>query len=378
MELLPCHQGNIVINSYKKVILCGPSLLAVSGVSTHLNQLLNSSLSNEFNLLHFQVGSEGRGESKFGKAWRLFSSPVYFSKFILDEKPSLILLNTSLEPKSFWRDLVYLFVAKLLKKKVIYQVHGGELPEKFLGTGIAAQWFIHLCLKIPDAIILLAEIEKKSYQKFNGIKNITVIPNAVDIAEYSHLKPKNYENKKLKLGYIGRLADDKGIIESIYAINLLNNTNKINFEYLVVGSGPIKGELQSLIKSLELDDTISLLPPVFGREKTGFWEDIDVFLFPTYHREGLPYTVLESIASGTPIITSKVGGIPDVITDSVQGIFVDPHSVDNIAEAIEQLVSDRKTLSEMSVAAIKRAHENYTIERLASQFSDLFHRVLKE
>jgi glycosyltransferase involved in cell wall biosynthesis len=130
------------------------------------------------------------------------------------------------------------------------------------------------------------------------------------------------------------------------------------------GSGPGRGR------------ACRTLGPVFDEEKTSFWKGIDIFVIPTVHREGLPYTILEALASGTPTLTTRVGGIPDVIQDGVQGVLLDDHDPGSVARTIEAMLLDRQRLREMSVAAMQRARDYYSVERLASQFDRIYRELL--
>ncbi len=144
----------------KIILLLGPSLYAVSGVSTHLNQLLDSTLSRQFNIIHFQVGSEGRKESLPGKLLRLASSPFAIALRIIYLRAAIVHLNTSLDAKAFWRDAVYLMMSKLVGSKVVYQIHGGAL-DKFATQYRVAVPVIKWILRIPDAVVVLSNAERK-------------------------------------------------------------------------------------------------------------------------------------------------------------------------------------------------------------------------
>ena len=109
------------------VLLLGPSRDAISGVTTHVNALLDSRLAGEFALEHFQVGSEGRSESAPGRLLRFVASPVALAAAVLRRGAAVVHLNTSLNAKAWWRDLVYLLVAKACGARVVLQVHGGAL-----------------------------------------------------------------------------------------------------------------------------------------------------------------------------------------------------------------------------------------------------------
>ncbi len=364
------------IDVKKKILLLGPSFSAVSGVSTHLSQLFGSSLSEQFDLIHFQVGSEGRKEGVFEKLIRFLFSPFALVLKIISEKPDIIHLNTSLEPKSFWRDAVYLAVSLFLVKKVVYQVHGGELPQQFFNGNRFLTSFLRWFLTLPDAVVLLASVELEAYQSFTHCKRLLVIPNAVDLKDFPELPEKNTGSGMWQLGYIGRLAHNKGVFEAIEALDILRKAGVEDTTLTIAGSGPAEADLRGLVKKLGLETDVVFAGPLFGEQKQRFWAQVDIFVFPTFHREGLPYTVLESLASGTPIVTTRVGGIRDVITDGVQGIFVAPHDAKGVAAALHAMIHDKQRIDMMSAACAARAKEFYGIDRLAGQFSQLYTSLL--
>src|SRR5690606_17167889 len=102
-------------------LVLAPSREAVSGVSTHLDMLLRSNLAKSFCLVHFQVGSEGRVEGPAGRCLRLLASPFLLAVAILRRNAVLVHLNTSLNPRAYWRDVAYLLVSRLCGVRVLYQ-----------------------------------------------------------------------------------------------------------------------------------------------------------------------------------------------------------------------------------------------------------------
>ena len=359
-----------------KVLILGPALSAVSGVSTHLDQLLSSALAKEYQLTHFQVGSEGMCETTLHKLRRFFLSPFTFAVKIIAVAPDIIHLNTSLEQKSFWRDAVYMMVAKIFRKRVVYQVHGGSLPQQFFGGNQLLTGFLRWMLGRPDAVVLLASVEREAYLDFSRFKRLLVIPNAIDLNDYADSGGKQFESGIIRLGYIGRLAHNKGVIEAIDALNILRQTGGIKVSLTIAGSGPAEEDLRTQVKSLNLDKEIVFAGALFGGQKKSFWQHTDIFVFPTFHHEGLPYTVLESLASGTPMVTTRAGGIPDVIKDGVHGIFVEPHDAAAVAAAIKNMIENRERTRIMSTDCLARAREFYGVDRLARQFSELYKALL--
>ena len=113
----------------------------------------------------------------------------------------------------------------------------------------------------------------------------------------------------------------------------------------------------------------------FGERKTRLLGEAHALLFPTYHREGLPYALLEGMAAGLVPITTRVGAIPDVVTEGVHGVFVRARDAQAVAQAIAQLAADRAGLARMSAACRERVAAAYSIERLADDFTALYRKL---
>src|SRR5688572_13961342 len=187
-------------------LVLGPHLEAVSGVSTHLRLLLASPLAGDFRLVHFQVGSEGRDEGAFGRAVRLALSPLKLALVILARNAAIVHLNTSLNRRAYWRDLAYLVIAKLCGARVVYQVHGGALPQRFFRGNRLLEAVLRGTLKLADAVVVLARIELRAYRKFAPGLPVVALPNAIDYAPYAALKRPPRGPVPLRLVYVGRLA----------------------------------------------------------------------------------------------------------------------------------------------------------------------------
>src|ERR1019366_6989969 len=109
----------------------------------------DSKLGACFCLSQFQVGSEGRAEGRLGTLLRALISPFELTARLIQERPSIVHINTSFEPKGYWRDLTYLAVAKILRRKVVYQVHGGALPQEFFASSRVLTALLRRALSCP-------------------------------------------------------------------------------------------------------------------------------------------------------------------------------------------------------------------------------------
>lgn len=357
-----------------KVALLGPQLSAVSGVSTHLNQIFSSSLFKICNFKHFQVGGEGRSESVFDKVWRLFSGPVFFFLFLLRHRPDIVQLNTSLEPKSFWRDLLFLCLAKLLRRRVVYQVHGGALPQDFFSGHPLLTKLLRWVLCWPDVVVLLAQSELEAYQRFVTKQRLVVIPNAIETDALVQRPLDKVNQAQLHLVYVGRLAESKGVFEALEALSLLIKTGH-DLRLTLAGGGPDEARFKERVSSLALVNSVTFAGPLFGKAKDDLWCGSDIFVFPTYHREGLPYALLEAMAAGAVPVTTRVGAIPDVMVDGVHGRFVPTQNVQSLVQVLTDLDSDRTLLLSMARAGRQRVLQQYSVARMVADFEQLYKSI---
>ena len=356
---------------HRVAILLGPHREAVSGVSTHLNLLFASRLADEFSLVHFQVGSEGCTESRCGRLVRLLVSPFSLALAILARSAAIVHLNTSLNARAYWRDLAYLVIARLCGARVLYQVHGGALPQQFCGRSRVLTALLRATLQMPDAIVVLAQSELEGYRRFVPGQQVLVCPNGIDCADYAKFaRVRPAAAAPLKLVYVGRLAREKGLYEVLRGLKLAQEQGA-QARIVLAGSGPEEARLRRFAEELGLATDVSFIGPAFGENKVRLLTDADVLVLASYS-EGLPYALLEGMAAGAPAITTRVGAIPDVVTEGVHGLFVPSRDSESIARAIGRLAADRDLLARMSAACRRRIASRYSMERLSGEVRRLY------
>jgi glycosyltransferase involved in cell wall biosynthesis len=356
------------------MLLLGPRLDAVSGVSSHLQALIRSPLANRYRLRHFQVGSEGRHEGAAGRVLRLLISPVLLWMAIRRLQPAVLHLNSSLNRGAFWRDMIYVLVARLNGVKALYQVHGGALS-RFLGTGRVRRGLLRNLLSLPDVIVVLSERELAAHRQLVPEQNIRLIPNAIDTAPYLHLPLRRYApGRPLELVYLGRLAREKGLYELLQALAIARS-RAVDARLCIVGSGAEQARLKQTVDRLQLSTAVTFAGAAFGVAKLELLSRADVLALPSYS-EGLPYALLEGMAAGKAVLVTPVGAIPDVVTAGVHGILVPPRDVTALATAIGTLAANRATLETTGAACRQRVATQYCMDQLVRNFSALYDGLL--
>lgn len=359
------------------IVLVGPSPFLVGGVATHVSQILASDLGKRYKIVHYGVGKD---EAKGSSVKRIINSITAPLRLLIRAKASsakIVHLNTSMDFKSYVRDSVCMLFARLCGCEVIYQVHGGAMPLEYFRNWPIFHILFRMLMKIPDKVVVLTSVAKKAYEEYVPHSTLALVPNAIDLELFKGIDCDRVQKDEFTIGYIGRLADNKGIFEALEAISMLKESElSITIKFKIAGKGPSEKALKRRTAELKIEDKVDFLGAVFGKEKTLFWQELDLFLFPTYHREGLPYVILESLASGTPVITTPIAGIPDAIESGRHGLFVRPKDVDDITRALKKIIGDTDMRLAMVHNCLQKAEQNYGIKRLVRQFGKVYEELL--
>jgi glycosyltransferase involved in cell wall biosynthesis len=144
---------------------------------------------------------------------------------------------------------------------------------------------------------------------------------------------------------------------------------------LVVGEGPYRPTLDQKVRALGLDQTVRFVGSVPNAEAAGYYQASDVFLFPTLRVEGIPFVVLEAMASALPVIASRSGGVPEAVGDA--GFVVPPGDNSALMAAMLQLLGDPHLARRMGAEARERVKRLYAKEVVLGQVEEACRELLE-
>lgn len=133
--------------------------------------------------------------------------------------------------------------------------------------------------------------------------------------------------------------------------------------FIAVGQGPLEGEIKALHQELGLGDRFALLG--FRRDIQELMAAADLFVLGSAH-EGLPVAIMEAFAAGLPVVATRVGGVPQQVSEGQQGLIVPAHDADALADALVTLAGDDETRTRMGAAARTRS-KDYDIRRAVTE-----------
>ena len=170
------------------------------------------------------------------------------------------------------------------------------------------------------------------------------------------------------IGAIGRLSPEKGYDILLGAVKELTETNP-EIRLVILGEGNVRGILEAQIKNLGLEQRV--LMPGYVIDAKHYLTLFHVFALSSL-TEGLPIVILDAMRSGTPIVATRVGGIPEVLENGSAGILVDSSSSKKLAEGILLLISDPISAKRMTALAMELVRTKYSATLMAQKYNEIY------
>lgn len=285
--------------------------------------------------------------------------------FCCIKKVKIVHIHTA-SYNAFFRDSIYLLIAKLFRRKVVLHLHGGKF-EQFYNQN--SRYCSYICHK-ADCIVGVSNYFKAIFDKYKLNDNIKVVYNSVDKPLY--LK-KTTSRTQLNLLFLGSIVENKGIYDILSCVIKYRSYFEGKVFLRIGGSGQ-DVKLNRIIQDNRLSNIVEYLGWVELKKKHALLAETDIYLQPSYF-ESLGIAIIEAMSYKIPIIASRTGGIPELVTNLENGILISPGAIDDMYSAIKMLIENRALREDMGDKSGVKA-ENFTIESMSKAINDLYQEIL--
>ena len=263
-------------------------------------------------------------------------------------------------------------------KKLLLTLQGGDIgeyKESNLIIRMLEMPFIYWSVKKADLVHAVSTHIASAARKL-GAKEVTVVPNGVDISIFY---PADRSQVRKKLGY---KPDEKIIVSSSrltpkngmdYLIKAVANVP--NVKLVIIGDGEQRKSLESLISTLEVGERVSLLGYLEHSKLPDYLNAADVFCRPSIN-EGFGISFIESMACRIPTIGTAVGGITDIIIDGKNGMLVPPEDVAALTKALKIVIKDKDFRRVIAEQGLKTVKEKFTWEVVLGQMESVYEEIM--
>lgn len=202
----------------------------------------------------------------------------------------------------------------------------------------------------------------------------------VDCGRFAPQLKQRRADEPLRLLSVGRLTEKKGIEYAIRAVAKLRDTG-IPFTYTHLGGGDLQAMLEQLVRELDVSDIVHLCGPRTQDEVATALHEADVFVAPSVtaadgDAEGIPVVLMEAMAAGLPVVSTRHAAIPELVEDQRSGLLVDERDADALADCLHTLLRDDDTRRRMGARGRAVVEREFNIDSLNDILVERFQQLL--
>lgn len=349
------------------VMMIGTDMGGKGGIASVVGGYFASGIADRLSIHYYPTH---RAQSKCGK---VFFYWLQLLKIITNMRKYGIVHVHMASKWSYRRKVLPLLFAKMLRKRRVIHLHGGAFDLNYRKSKSTERALIRYTFSIADRVLVLSNKWAKSTSLFCDKTKIVIMPNCVPlVCESSNTYAQKCDFPR-RILFLGRIVKEKGVYDLLEAARMLSlDSSQVRF-YLC-GDGAAVDDLRKQIERLGIEKLVDIPGWVTGHRKQTLLEKAYLFVLPS-HREGLPVSILEAMATGTPVISTPVGAIPELIRHGFNGYIVPPDSPHAISDRIQLLLTDPlawKRISENARNTIRNGFSMIQAEnRLSNVYNDL-------
>lgn len=343
-----------------KIFMIGPSLKTQGGISS----VINIYMKNFKDSLDLNFIPSYSGQNRI-KDIALFAGAVLQVLFINIFGKSPIFHIHVASKGSYLRKSILTKICFTFKHKVILHIHGAMFDKFIEASSEHKKNSIIALLNEVDRVVVLSESWFSYFSNYIPKDKLLVIYNPS-----STFKPentKNYNKKIVKVLFMGRMGERKGIYDLINAVKLIKD---IDFILNLYGDGDV-AKIKELVEKENLQRLITVNNWVVHSKINEIYENSDIMVLPSY-AEGLPMSLLEAVGKGLAVISTKVGGIPEIVKNGENGYLVEAGDVVTLSERLKELIETPGLIERMGKQSHEIAGEKFSVGKIEEQLKKLY------
>jgi glycosyltransferase involved in cell wall biosynthesis len=351
------------MRNHKHVVMLGTSFDTMGGISSVVNVYRKDGLFERFSIIYLTTHRDG---TKLQKLHIWIYAWVHFLLLLFKRKIVLVHAHTA-SGMSFWRKMLFFFPAFLLGVPCLLHLHGGGFPNFYERSNRFYKSLIRFVFDHVDCIIVLSDSWVEWARSISKNPSVVRIYNPVELPPVVDFDLRESHS----ILFLGRLGEGKGTFDLLKAISRIVYKHQ-NLKLFLGGDGDLE-QAEIVIQELGLRSNVEILGWVSGAEKFSLLERVAIYVLPSY-AEGLPMSVLEAMAAGLPVISTPVGGIPEIITSGLEGWLIQPGDVNGLSIALDNLLSDKDRRRQMGAAARNKIKNFFSSEHILPDVEDIYRK----
>ena len=345
----------------RKVVMIGLSLNWTGGMTSVVRTYRDFGFFEEWNVRYLSSWERPGLALQF---WGVTRALAIFLRMLIGREVALVHVHSA-SHGSFWRKSIFCAVARTFGIPYIFHVHSGGFPMFFRECNPLARRWIQYTLRSARSVVTLTSSWRAVFAELAPGATVVVLGNPVLMPEHIHALRKNAPH----VLFLGRLHENKGIFDLVHAIpRVLERVPAAKFT--LAGDGDLHGVARQA-ELLGVRHALNLPGWVDGAAKDALLASADLLVLPS-HYEAFSLSILEAMAAGVPVVSTAVGGVPDVLENGACGVLVAPHDVKALAAAIIDTLLDTEASERRRELAFVRAKECFSIPKILEGLGNIY------
>jgi glycosyltransferase involved in cell wall biosynthesis len=272
---------------------------------------------------------------------------------------------------SFYRKYIIFIIGKyIFRKKIIYHIHGGGFQIFYDKANPFSKRLIKRFLSQSDIVICVSQSWYEYYNQNFKFKALWVLPNIID---YPTILKETSKVDYLTFLFLGLICEEKGIFDLLKVIVKDKEQYRGKIKLLIGGNGETH-RLLDLIEKQQINDIVQFLGWITKEEKIDALNKADIYILPSYN-EGLPISILESMSYGSAIISTNVGGIPEIVRNEENGLIIEPGNLDQLEQSLGFFLENPEVIKEYG-AISQQLVKDFLPDSVIGKLSDIYKSLL--
>jgi glycosyltransferase involved in cell wall biosynthesis len=352
------------MNPRKHIVMLGTSSDAWGGIASVINVYRQEGLFERGRIIYLTTHCTGPAIEKFRRflcSWLSFGAMLALGRVH-------VAADTS-----FWRKACFLLPAFLFRVPTVLHLHAGHFPQFYehrcnrLAKAAIRYVFDHVDRLVVVSAALKDWAESISANQQVRTKVVTIYnPMPMpDLADFTLRTPTH-------VLFLGRLGNGKGTYDLLAAIRRIVDRHP-NVKVILGGDGEVE-RTRDAVRQLGLDENVEVRGWVNATAKAQLLAQAAIYVLPSY-AEGLPMSVLEAMSTGLVVVATQVGGIPEAVTNGIEGWLVPPGDVDALAQALDSLLSNADVRRRMGMAGRTKAETVFSSKLVIPLIEKLYRQL---
>jgi glycosyltransferase involved in cell wall biosynthesis len=321
----------------------------------------------------FDFGSRAEHESALGRITGRARDFMAYDRLVRRKQPDVVYINSSYNRRALLRDIGYALISRIRNVPLVVKLHGSDA--QLVKQRPFFWWTLtRLVFRWAEKVVLLSSEEMQFFQSAGfPPQKLRMLKNGLSLARFDRGPVPKLDPPGIL--FIARFIEEKGLLDLLRAARMMLDSGK-TFTLYCVGDGPIREQAEALAAELRLGESVQFTGQIAEEEATRYYLGCTVLALPTYFQEGLPMTILQAVAAGLPIVTTKVRATGDYLTEPANCLWVEPQHPAMLAKGICRLLDTpdlRKCMKENNLALAK----NFAVEVVAQDYLRLFNYIAK-